>query len=79
MRVLFYGCLAEVVARELEVEVTDCSIAELRAAVIAEHPRAEKVLTNSRTHVYVGGRRVDDDHMVRAADCVEFLAPVSGG
>lgn len=80
MRVLFYGRLAEVVGQEVEVEApSPCSIAQLRSTIITGHPNAVDSLLNARVRACVGNLIVADDHIVREEDCVEFLAPVSGG
>jgi len=79
LKVLFYGRLGDVVGHELHVDAASCSIEQLRRRIIADHPHAQEVLMNKRARVYVGDVLVGDDHMVGATDCVEFLAPVSGG
>jgi molybdopterin converting factor small subunit len=80
LRVLFYGRLADAVARELEVEMgASCSVAQLRDMIVAAHPDAHEALLNRRVRVCVGDRILGDDCIVGTSECVEFLAPVSGG
>ena len=80
MKVAFYGRLAEAVGSELDIDVPpDCSLAELRNKVIAEHPEAEETLRDKRARACIGEAIVHDSYVLRAADRVEFLSPVSGG
>jgi molybdopterin converting factor small subunit len=80
VKVAFYGCLAEAVGPELEIQAPPgCSIAELRNRLIAEHPQAEEALRDKRARACVGDALVHDSYVLRAADRVEFLPPVSGG
>lgn len=80
MKVLFYGRLADAIEPELELgDSTGCSVAELRARLIAAHPDAGQSLRDKRARACVGDRLVDDSYVPSAADTVEFLPPVSGG
>ena len=80
MRVLFYGRLSDTIGRELQIEAPGgCSIEQLRERLIAAHPEAEQPLRSRRTRACVGDGLVHDTYILRAADTVEFLPPVSGG
>lgn len=80
MKVLFYGRLAETLGPELEIETPPgCSVAELRDRLVAEHPEAEQPLRSKRALACVGDALVRDTYVLKAADSVEFLPPVSGG
>lgn len=80
MQVLFYGRLADLIGREVHVQVpAGSSISELRRKLAAEHPRAEDVLLDKRVRACVGEQLVDDDYLLEHTDRVELLAPVSGG
>ena len=80
MKVLFYGRLAEAIGPELEIDAPPgCSVAELREKLIAEHPQAEQPLRSRRALACVGDALVRDTYVLKAADRVEFLPPVSGG
>lgn len=80
VRVLFHGRLAELIGPELETDAPPgCSVAQLRDRLIAAHPQAERTLRSKRALACVGDVLVDDDYVVRGADTVEFLPPVSGG
>ena len=80
MKVLFYGRLAETLGPELEIETPPgCSVAELRDRLVAEHPEAEHPLRSKRALACVGDALVRDTYVLKAADSVEFLPPVSGG
>ena len=80
MKVLFYGRLAESVAAAVEVDAPPgSSVAQLRERLIAEYPQAEQSLGSRRSRACVGDTLVPDDHLLEAANTVEFLPPVSGG
>jgi molybdopterin converting factor small subunit len=80
VRVLFYGRLAEALGPELEIDApAGCSVAELREKLIAEYPQAEQPLHSCRARACVGDALVRDTYVLKAADSVEFLPPVSGG
>ena len=80
MKVLFYGRLADVFGRELELAApSDCSIAELRSQVAAKRPNAAEALQNMRVRACIGDSIVPEDRTVAPGDVVEFFPPVSGG
>ena len=80
MKVLFYGRLSDLIGRELDLSAAaGCSVGQLRDRLAAEHPQAEQSLRSDRVKTCVGGTLVHDDHVLEAADTVEFLPPVSGG
>ena len=58
---------------------TGCTVAELRAQLIARYPAAGDVLKNKRALSCVGDTLVRDEHVLNESDTVEFLSPVSGG
>lgn len=79
MKIQFYGKLAEILGRDIEVDVDeDCSIAELRQRLSMAHPHAAPSL-GSRTRACVDDTFVNESHVVRPSDRVEFLPIVSGG
>lgn len=78
MKVLFYGRLADAIGPDIEIEAGGaCSVAELRRRVAASHPDAADALGRSRA--VIASAMVGDEHVIAAADQVEFLPPVSGG
>ena len=80
MKVTFYGKLASLLGRELELDCeTPCTVAGLRDAISHTFPDAAGPLDDRRVRACVASRLVADDYPLRAADEVEFLAPVSGG
>jgi molybdopterin converting factor small subunit len=80
VKVLFYGRLAESIAPELEVDaLPGSSVAQLRERLIDSYPEAEQPLRNHRSRACIGDTLVQEDHVLEAADTVEFLPPVSGG
>jgi molybdopterin converting factor small subunit len=80
MKVIFYGKLASMLGRELELAVEEpCTVARLLEQIVAAFPAAAPSLQDGRVRAVVESRIVLDDHRVGEADQVEFLAPVSGG
>jgi molybdopterin converting factor small subunit len=80
MKVTFYGRLADVVGRELDLAVDEpCTVDELRERIVIAFPAVAEALQDSRVRACVDGELVSDDRRIEAADEVEFLAPVSGG
>ena len=78
MQILLYGALADVLGRQVEIDMpAGCSIAELRRKLGSDHPQASRDLRRSRA--IIGANAVADDYHVTANDMVEFLPPVSGG
>lgn len=80
MKVLFYGRLADMIGRQIEIEMTQpCSIAALRERIAAAHPAAAEAIGSERVRACVGDAIVADSHVVSLDETVEFLPPVSGG
>lgn len=80
MKVTFYGKLASLLGREMELALdAPLTVAELRGAIGSMYPQAADALAGGRVRACVGSELVADDHPVAASDDVEFLAPVSGG
>lgn len=80
MKVTFYGKLAGLLGRELELAVeTPCTVAALRKRITEVHPEASQSLADRRVRVCIDATLVADDHLLARTDDVEFLAPVSGG
>jgi molybdopterin synthase sulfur carrier subunit len=80
MKVTFYGKLADMIARELDVPAeSPCTVAILRGRIADAHPEAAQSLEDRRVRACVSGALVPDDHPIESGDEVEFLAPVSGG
>lgn len=80
MKILFYGKLADVVGRELELPAEPgCSIAELRELIAVEHPEVAEPVRNKRVRACIGDAIVPENHVVGPGEQVEFFPPVSGG
>lgn len=80
MKITFYGRLADILGRELDLVVEGpCTIALLRHRIAGSFPAAASLLNDQRVRACMMGELVSDDHSVQATDAVEFLAPVSGG
>lgn len=80
LKITFYGRLADLVGRELELMLEEpCTIARLRHRIAASFPAAAGLLEDRRVRACIRDELVPDDYRVRPADAVEFLAPVSGG
>jgi sulfur-carrier protein len=80
MRITFYGKLASVLGRELDLAVDEaCTIGRLREQIADSFPQAAQWLQDRRVRACVARVIVPDDHRVTPADEVEFFSPVSGG
>ena len=80
MKIRFHGRLAEALGRELDLAIEEpCTIGRLRRRIAGSSPAAAGLLEDRRVRACVADELVADDHPVRPADAVEFLAPVSGG
>jgi molybdopterin converting factor small subunit len=80
MKVTFYGKLASVLGRELDLAVEEpCTVAGLREQIAGAFPNAAQSLQDRRVRACVARVIVPDDHRVAPADEVEFFSPVSGG
>jgi molybdopterin converting factor small subunit len=78
VKILLYGQLADEFGREVEIEALEgCSIGELRQRLCRSRPKA--ALHIGRSRAIIGNCVVDDGHVTRTSDRVEFLPPVSGG
>jgi molybdopterin converting factor small subunit len=78
MKVIFYGKLADAIAREVDVEVpTSCTVGDLRSRLDRAFPGNR--LGDGRVRACIAGAIMTDDAIVPADQPVEFLAPVSGG
>jgi sulfur-carrier protein len=80
MRVTFYGKLAGMFGRELDLAIeTPCTVSALRNRIAQAYPELAPSLRDRRVRACVGSTLVPDDHSLAQTDIVEFLAPVSGG
>lgn len=77
MKVRFYGRLADALGRELELNVGEASVGEIRLSLTANHPKAAEALRRSRA--CVRNAIAEDRQLVCAQDDIEFLPPVCGG
>ena len=80
MKVRFYGKLADIFGRELDISTdTSCSVAELRKLLAADYPHAAQSLQNKRVRAFIGNAIVHDEYLIPQGEVLELLAPVSGG
>ncbi|WP_205480074.1 MoaD/ThiS family protein [Sphingomonas arenae] len=81
MDVRLYGRLADMLGRELRLEVpgADCSVAEVRSRIAEEHPQSREHILSSRVRACVGDTLVSDTHRLKTSEALEFFPPVSGG
>lgn len=80
MKIRFYGRLAGILGRELDLVVeAPCTIAGLRHRIGGAFPSAAILLEDQRVRASIMDELVSDDHPVEMTDAVEFLSPVSGG
>jgi len=80
MNVRLYGCLADLLGKQVTLDVPSSrSIAEVRAAIIARYPEVEEQMRSGRVRACVDDVIVGEEYVVQGAHAVEFLPPVSGG
>ena len=80
MRIEFHGRLADAIAREVELELTEpCTIADLRLKLEHRYPQAREELARRTVRACVGDAIVPDSSTVEPVETVEFLPPLSGG
>ena len=78
MRVIFFGKLADLIAREIDFDIpSPCTVAELRAQLDRAFPNAG--LADGRIRACISGAIVSDEVTLVPDRTVEILAPVSGG
>lgn len=76
VRVRYFAAAAEAAGTDSE-ERGERSLAQLRAAVIADHPALADILP--RCAVMVDGVRSDDDRSLDDAQLIDVLPPFAGG
>ncbi|MCW3796325.1 MoaD/ThiS family protein [Sphingomonas sp. BN140010] len=79
MNVRFYGRLADLLGEQMKLDMADCSIGQLRAAIADRHPLARAEILSQRVRACVHDVIAGEDHLVGAGGTVEFFPPVSGG
>jgi len=75
-RVRYFAAAAEAAGRDAE-ERGESTLAQFRAAVVAEHPALADILP--RCAVMVDGVRSDDDRSLADAQLIDVLPPFAGG
>ncbi|MFJ4172892.1 MoaD/ThiS family protein [Microbacterium sp. NPDC089696] len=75
-RVRYFAAAAEAAGTDAE-ERAEGSLAELRAALVAQHPALADILP--RCAVMVDGVRSDDDRPLTGVELVDVLPPFAGG
>lgn len=75
-RVRYFAAAAEAAGVDAE-DRAEATLAELRAAVVAEHPELARILP--RCAVMVDGVRSDDDRPLDDARLIDVLPPFAGG
>lgn len=81
MKVLFFAKLREQLGTSaLELDLADCTVAEVKAALIAEGGEPwREALEQDNLICAVNQRVADGNHPVAANDEVAFFPPVTGG
>ncbi|MEV4736522.1 MULTISPECIES: MoaD/ThiS family protein [unclassified Microbacterium] len=75
-RVRYFAAAAEAAGTDAE-ERSERTLAELRAAVVAEHPALADILP--RCAVMVDGVRSDTDRSLDGVGLIDVLPPFAGG
>jgi len=72
-KIVFYGKLADMIGREIEIELPPegCTMAALRARF--------EGLDRATVRACVNDATASEDHVVMPSDRVDFLPPLSGG
>ncbi len=78
---MFYGRLADVIGREIELDVPAgvSTVRDLRGMVAALYPSAAGDLERPRLRACIGDTIVSDDFPLAGVEAVEFFPPLSGG
>jgi molybdopterin converting factor small subunit len=76
VKVLFYGRLADVIGRQVDVD-SAATVGEIRSLLLTSHPAAGEALRKSRA--FVADCLVTDERRLSESETAEFLPPVSGG
>lgn len=80
MRISFYGSLAEVIAREVELSVpTGATVAGVRQHLGDLYPAAAPILRRPGLRACLDDVVVEDDAVVLPDAELSFLPPLSGG
>jgi molybdopterin converting factor small subunit len=77
VKVRFYGRLADVIGREIELDVAPCTAGDLRRRLAERHPAASDILRRSRA--IAGDVVIGDDQLVPDDSEIELLPQVCGG
>ncbi|MFJ4253810.1 MoaD/ThiS family protein [Microbacterium sp. NPDC090003] len=75
-RVRYFAAAAEAAETDAE-ERREPTLAELRVAVVADHPALADILP--RCAVMVDGVRTDDDRPLDGVELIDVLPPFAGG
>ncbi len=81
MKISFYGHLAELVGREIEIAVPPAAVTvgEMRSLLARLYPHAAGELASLSLRACVDDRMVAEDFPVAGAGTVAFFPPLSGG
>ena len=78
MRIQFYGCLADAIDRQVELEArAESTVDQIRGLLKRAHPGAAAALAQSRA--VIGDEAVENSRVLGPNDTLEFLPPVCGG
>ena len=81
MDVVFYRRLAELIGRQINLEVPgcQCTVQDLKELIARQYPDASSQLLDRSVRGCVGDEIVADTCVVGDGQVVEFFPPVSGG
>jgi len=81
MKIVFYGPLADTIAREIELTLDEGmqTLGTLRTHLAGMYPAQAETLCGPRTRWAVEGEFAADDAPLDRAALIECLPPVSGG
>jgi molybdopterin synthase sulfur carrier subunit len=80
VKIVFYGQLAEAIAREVEIDaVSGGSVGDVRRKLAEIYPAAASMLRRPSVRACLDDRVVDDSAVVAGGAELAFLPPLSGG
>jgi len=79
-KIRFLGRLAELIGREIELDVpVGSSVGEVRREIARAFPDSAEAISSPRVRAIIGDDFVSDQRILATGDELELFPPVSGG